>query len=274
MAEKSPKEMSFLDHLEELRWLLVRSTIAILVLASASFFISDFIFEKILFGPKDPNFITYRFFCAISKSFGLENIEICNAQMPFIIQNTSMGGQVSFLIWTCITAGFIIGFPFILWEVWKFISPALYAKEKKYAGAFVIVSSLLFFLGVLFGYFIIIPLSVYFFGSFNASPEIINEFNLESYISMIKTATIACGLLFELPIIVYFLTKMGLVSASFLRKYRKYALVIVLILAAIITPPDVISQIIVAIPIMILYEISILISAVVGEKESKELTSK
>lgn len=274
MAEKSQKEMSFLDHLEELRWLLVRSTIAILVLASLSFFISDFIFEKILFGPKDPNFITYRFFCSISQNFGLEDVEICDAKMPFIIQNTSMGGQVSFLIWTCITAGFIIGFPYILWEFWKFISPALYAKEKKYAGAFVIVSSLLFFLGVLFGYFIITPLSVYFFGSFNASPEIVNEFNLESYTSMIKTATIACGLLFELPIIIYFLTKMGLVSASFLRKYRKYALVIVLIVAAIITPPDVISQIIVTIPIMALYEISILISAVVGKKELSETTSK
>lgn len=274
MAEKSPKEMSFLDHLEELRWLLVRSTIAVLVLASASFFISDFIFEKILFGPKDPNFITYRFFCSVSQNFGLENVEICDAKMPFIIQNTSMGGQVSFLIWTCITAGFIIGFPFILWEVWKFISPALYAKEKKYAGAFIIVSSLLFFLGVLFGYFIITPLSVYFFGSFNASPEIINEFNLESYTSMIKTSVIACGLLFELPIIIYFLTKMGLVSAGFLRKYRKYALVIVLIVAAIITPPDVISQIIVTIPIMVLYEISILISAVVGKKEAIETTSK
>ena len=266
--------MSFLDHLEELRWLLVRSTIAVLVLASLSFFISDFIFEKILFGPKDPNFITYRFFCSVSQYFELEDLEICEAKMPFIIQNTSMGGQVSFLIWTCITAGFIIGFPYILWEFWKFISPALYAKEKKYAGAFVIVSSLLFFLGVLFGYFIITPLSVYFFGSFNASPEIVNEFNLESYTSMIKTSTIACGLLFELPIIIYFLTKMGLVSAGFLRKYRKYALVIVLIVAAIITPPDVISQIIVTIPIMALYEISILISAVVGKKEAIESTSK
>lgn len=274
MAEKAPKEMSFLDHLEELRWLLVRSTIAILVLASLSFFISDFIFEKILFGPKDPNFITYRFFCSISQNFGLEDVEICDAKMPFIIQNTSMGGQVSFLIWTCITAGFIIGFPYILWEFWKFISPALYTKEKKYAGAFVIISSLLFFLGVLFGYFIITPLSVYFFGSFNASPEIVNEFNLESYTSMIKTSTIACGLLFELPIIIYFLTKMGLVSASFLRKYRKYALVIVLILAAIITPPDIISQVIVAIPIMILYEISILISAVVGKKELSKTIAK
>lgn len=267
MASSSPKEMSFLDHLEELRWLLIRSTIAILVLATAAFFVSDFIFREILFGPKDPNFITYQFFCEVTQFFGFEDSDICNVEMPFIIQNTNMGGQVSFLIWTCITVGFIVGFPFILWEIWKFISPALYEKEKKYAKAFIVVSSLLFFIGVLFGYYIITPLSVYFFGSFSASAEIVNEFNLESYTSMIKTSTIACGLLFELPIFIFFLTKLGLVTPSFLRKYRKYALIIVLILSAIITPPDVISQVIVAIPIMILYEISILISAVVVRKE-------
>jgi len=274
MATSNPKEMSFLDHLEELRWLLVRSTIAILILGTAAFFVSDFIFEKILFGPKDPNFITYRFFCEVTQFFGFENADICNVKMPFIIQNTNMGGQVSFLIWTCITVGFIAGFPFVLWEIWKFISPALYEKEKKYAKAFIIVSSLLFFVGVLFGYYIITPLSVYFFGSFSASAEIVNEFNLESYTSMIKTSSIACGLLFELPILIYFLTKLGLVTPSFLRKYRKYALIIVLILSAIITPPDVISQVIVAIPIMVLYEISILISALVVKKELKQSTLK
>ena len=199
---------------------------------------------------------------------------MCIDTLPFTIQSRQMTGQFTMHMTSSLVVGFLVAFPYVFWEFWKFISPALYAKEKKYAGAFVIVSSLLFFLGVLFGYFIITPLSVYFFGSFNASPEIVNEFNLESYTSMIKTSTIACGLLFELPIIIYFLTKMGLVSASFLRKYRKYALVIVLIVAAIITPPDVISQIIVTIPIMALYEISILISAVVGKKELSETTSK
>lgn len=274
MATSSPKEMSFLDHLEELRWLLIRSTSAILILAGASFFVSDFIFEQILFGPKDPNFITYQFFCKVTQFFGVENADICNVKMPFIIQNTNMGGQVSFLIWTCITVGFIVGFPFVLWEIWKFISPALYEKEKKYAKAFIIISSLLFFLGVLFGYYIITPLSVYFFGSFSASAEIVNEFNLESYTGMIKTSSIACGLLFELPIFIYFLTKLGLVTPAFLRKYRKYALIIVLILSAIITPPDVISQVIVAIPIMVLYEVSILISLLVVKKELKQSTLK
>lgn len=270
MAKKNIAEMSFLDHLEELRWLLIRSTIAILVFAGASYFFIDFIYNDILFGPKNPQFITYQFFCDISNYFGFQDSDICDAKMPFIIQNTNMGGQVSFMIWTCITVGFIVGFPFILWEIWKFISPALYEKEKKYAVLFIVVSSLLFFLGVLFGYFIITPLSVYFFGSFSASPEIVNEFNLESYTGMIKTSVLASGLIFELPILIYFLTKLGLVTPDSLRKYRKYTLIIVLILSAIITPPDVISQIIVAIPIMLLYEISILISGVVVKKELKK----
>lgn len=270
MAKKNIAEMSFLDHLEELRWLLIRSTIAILVFAGASYFFIDFIYNDILFGPKNPQFITYQFFCDISTYFGFQDSDICDAKMPFIIQNTNMGGQVSFMIWTCITVGFIVGFPFILWEIWKFISPALYEKEKKYAVLFIVVSSLLFFLGVLFGYFIITPLSVYFFGSFSASPEIVNEFNLESYTGMIKTSVLASGLIFELPILIYFLTKLGLVTPESLKKYRKYTLIIVLILAAIITPPDVISQIIVTIPIMLLYEISILISGVIVKKELKK----
>jgi sec-independent protein translocase protein TatC len=270
MAKKNIAEMSFLDHLEELRWLLIRSTIAILVFAGASYFFIDFIYNDILFGPKNPQFITYQFFCDISNYFGFQDSGICDAKMPFIIQNTNMGGQVSFMIWTCITVGFIVGFPFILWEIWKFISPALYEKEKKYAVLFIVVSSLLFFVGVLFGYFLITPLSVYFFGSFSASPEIVNEFNLESYTGMIKTSVLASGLIFELPILIYFLTKLGLVTPDSLRKYRKYTLIIVLILSAIITPPDVISQIIVAIPIMLLYEISILISGVVVKKELKK----
>lgn len=266
MAKKI-KEMSFLDHLEELRWLLVRSSIAIVIVATGAFFFSDFIFETIIFGPKDPNFITYQFFCNLSKAVGLESI--CVTELPFVIQNTDVEGQVSLLIWTCITVGFILGFPYILWEFWKFISPALYENERKNAKLFIFVSSFLFFLGVLFGYFIIVPLSINFFATFSVSTEIKNEFNVDSYIGLIKTSVIACGLFFELPIIIYFLTKLGLVTPNFLRMYRKYAIVIVLILSAIVTPPDVVSQIVVAIPLLLLYEISILISAVVVKNQLK-----
>ncbi|HEX8563088.1 MAG TPA: twin-arginine translocase subunit TatC [Flavobacterium sp.] len=273
-VKKSPDEMSFLDHLEDLRWLLVRSTIAVLIAATGVFFISDFIFDTVLFGPTKAGFITYRFFCDLSHWLGVADA-ICVTDMDFVIQNTAMEGQITILIWTCVTAGFILGFPYILWELWRFISPALYENERRHAKLFIAVASLLFFLGVLFGYFVIVPMSVNFFATFTVSESIKNEFNLDSYISMLKTSVIACGLFFELPIIIYFLTKLGLVTAEFLRKYRKYAIVIVLIVAAIVTPPDVVSQIIVSIPMLLIYEASIHISAWVGRgKRAKELADE
>ena len=268
MVKKNMSEMSFLDHLEELRWLLIRSTIAIVICATIAFFFSDFIFDKILFGPKNPDFITYQFFCDLSQRFGLDK-SLCVTKIPMRIQSREMGGQFSAHMWTSITAGFILGFPFILWEFWKFIRPALYDNEKNYAALFIIVASLLFFIGVLFGYYMIAPLSVNFLANYNVSSQIFNDIDLDSYISLLRTSTVASGLLFELPIVIYFLTKLGLVTPTSLRKYRKYTLVIVLILSAIITPPDIISQIIVAIPIMILYEISILISEVVFKRQNK-----
>ncbi len=268
MAKKNIKEMSFLDHLEELRWLLVRSTIAVLVCAVVAFFFSDFIFNEILFGPKNADFVTYRFFCDLGKYFDMQET-MCINDINLPIQNREMGGQFSMHMWTSITVGFIFSFPFILWEIWKFISPALYENEKKYAAAFIIVSSFLFFIGVLFGYYLIAPLSVQFFAGYILSPEISNAIDINSYISLMKTSAIASGLLFELPIIIYFLTKIGLVNPTFLRKYRKYTLIIVLIIAAIITPPDVLSQIIVTIPIMLLYEVSILISVLVIKSQEK-----
>lgn len=268
MAKKNLSEMSFLDHLEELRWMLIRSTIAILICATVAFFFSDFIFDEILFGPKNVDFITYRFFCDLSQEFGLDK-SLCVTEIPMRIQSREMGGQFSAHMWTSITAGFILGFPFIIWEFWKFISPALYEKERKYAVLFIVTASVLFFTGVLFGYFMIAPLSVNFLANYNVSKEIFNDIDLASYISLLRSSTIASGLLFELPILIYFLTKLGLVTPTSLRAYRKYTLVIVLILSAIITPPDIISQIIVAIPIMVLYEISILISVVVHKNQEK-----
>ena len=269
MSKKSLGEMSFLDHLEELRWLLVRSSVAIIIMALATYFVSDYIFDVIIFGPTNPNFITYRFFCDASHYLGFAD-SICITELPFTIQNTSMEGQVNMFVWTCITAGFILAFPYVLWELWKFISPALYQKEKKNAKVFIFVASILFFLGVLFGYFVIVPMSINFVATFSVSSVVKNEFNLDSYIGMIKTSVIAAGLFFELPIVIYFLTKLGLVTPSFLRKYRKYAIVIVLIVAAIVTPPDVVSQITVAIPMLLIYEASIFISVFVMKKNKEK----
>ena len=269
MVKKNLNEMSFLDHLEELRWLLVRSTVAVLIFATVTFFVSDYIFDVIIFGPTDANFITYRFFCDLSRQLGFAE-SICVTEMPFIIQNTNMEGQINVLIWTCITAGFILGFPFILWEVWKFISPALYDTEKKHAKIFIFSSSLLFFLGVLFGYYVIVPMSVNFFATFTISTVVKNQFSIDSYIGLVKTSVIFFFLFFELPIIIYFLTKLELVTPTFLRKYWRYAVIIILIVAAIVTPPDVVSQIIVTIPMLIIYELSILISKIVVRNQKKE----
>lgn len=277
MAKKPKKpssEMSFLDHLEELRWVLVRSSAAVVIMACLTYFFSDYIFSTLIFGPTDPSFVTYRFFCEASHYLGFAD-SICITELPFIIQNTEMEGQVNIFVWTCITAGFILAFPYILWQFWKFISPALYERERKNAKVFITVASLLFFLGVLFGYFVIVPMSVNFLATFSVSSVVKNQFNIDSYISMVKTAVIASGLYFELPIILYFLTKLGLVTPTFLRTYRKYAIVIVLIIAAIVTPPDVVSQITVAIPMLIIYEASIWISALVvrNKKRDEQKTS-
>jgi sec-independent protein translocase protein TatC len=268
MEKKELKEMSFLDHLEELRWLLVRSTVAILIFATFTFFVSDYIFDVIIFGPKSPDFITYRFFCDLSHQLGFAD-SICVSEMPFIIQNTNVEGQVNILVWTCITAGFILAFPYILLQLWNFISPALYENERKHAKLFISIASFLFFFGVLFGYFVIVPMSINFFATFKVSAVVENQFNIDSYIGMIKTSVIACGLFFELPVIIYFLTKLGLVTPQFLRKYWKYAVVIILIVAAIVTPPDVVSQLIVAIPMLLIYEASIFISKIVYKNQQK-----
>lgn len=270
MAKKivEKNEMSFLDHVEELRWHLVRSAAAILLFAIVAFVMKDFIFDTVIFAPKDAEFITYRFFCEVSKMFGTDGL--CIDDIPFNFQSLAMAEQFSVHIWTSITVGFIIAFPFIIWEFWKFISPGLYEKERKGALYFIIISSILFFLGVLFGYYLVTPLSVNFLGNYSVSDMVERNITIGSYISLVRSSALASGLIFELPIVMFFLTKMGLVTPDFLKKYRKHALVVVLILAAIITPPDIISQVIVGIPIMILYEVSIYISKMVMEPERKK----
>jgi sec-independent protein translocase protein TatC len=260
MAKKTTGEMSFLDHLEELRWLLVRSTIAVVIGGGVAFTFSRFIFDEILFAPKRGDFFTYRVFCKLAHKYDLDK-SFCMKELPFELQSRTMDGQFSTDIWTAITAGFVLAFPFILWEFWKFIRPALYDHERKYATAFIISASLLFFTGVLFGHYLITPLSLNFLANYRISDMVKNDIDINSYMSLVKTTAISCGLIFEMPIIMYFLAKTGLVTASFLRNYRRYAYIIILILAAIVTPPDVVSQLIVTIPLVILYEISILIAA-------------
>lgn len=263
-----PNEMSFLDHLEELRWHLIRSILAIVIVATVAFVMKDFIFG-IIFGPKDLDFPTYKFFCDIATFFGITS-DFCGDELPFTIQSRLMAGQFSAHIWTSIWSGFIIAFPYVLWELWRFISPGLHEKERKYSRGFILAASSLFFLGVLFGYYVVAPLSINFLGTYQVSDVVNNEIDLGSYIGTVRSSVIACGIMFELPIIIYFLTKIGLVTPEVLKKYRKIALVVVLIVSAVITPPDVTSQILVSVPVLILYQVSIYISKLVIKREAKK----
>jgi sec-independent protein translocase protein TatC len=270
-TKKNAGEMSFLDHLEELRWHLIRCTLAVVIIGTGAFIFIDFLFEVVILGPSYPEFVSYDILCRISNLVGMEKGCIGEGDLDFIIQSRKVGAQFNTAIWTSITAGVVVGFPYILYEFWKFISPGLYDNERKSSKGFIIIASLLFFMGAFFGYYVIAPLSINFLSGFKVAETIHNEFDIDSYVGLMRASVLAAGIIFELPIIMYFLTKIGLVTPEFLKKNRKYALVIVLILSAIITPPDISTQVIVAVPILILYEVSIVISRIVIKREKKRL---
>ena len=269
MAKKNVNEMSFLDHLEDLRWHLIRATSAIVIVGTLAFIFSRSIFKLIIFAPTEMDFPTYNLLCKAAQFINVDTT-FCAEELPMMIQNRTMAGQFSADIWTSILAGFIIAFPYVIYQFWKFISPGMHPTERKHSKGFIIISSLLFFIGVLFGYYIVTPLSINFLANYSISEIVDNQIDIGSYIALVRSAALASGLVFELPIIIYFLTKIGLVTPEFLKKYRKYALVIVLILSAIITPPDIASQIIVAIPIILLYQASIFISKMVIKNQKKK----
>lgn len=270
MAKKSIDEMSFLDHLEDLRWHLIRSTVAILIAGIVAFCMPGFLFDVIIFGPTDMSFPTYEWLCNMSKLIGVTDTTFCADRFPFDLQNRAVSGQFSTHIWTSIYAGFIIAFPYVLYQLWKFISPGLKTNERKNSRGFIVIASALFFTGVLFGYYVITPLSFNFLANYSISDMIVNDFDINSVISIVRSSSLAAGIVFELPIIIYFLTKIGLVTPKVLKKYRKFALVIVLIISAVITPPDIASQVIVAVPILILYQVSIFISRIVVRNQNKK----
>tara|TARA_B100000674_G_scaffold87404_1_gene60525 strand:+ start:2091 stop:2891 length:801 start_codon:yes stop_codon:yes gene_type:complete len=265
---KNKEEMSFLDHLEILRWHLIRSGIAILLFSILAFIFKEIIFDVVLLAPKDPNFLTYRFLCNISQALGLGDA-LCIKESPFSLMNINMAGQFSAHLLTSFYAGFILAFPYVFWEIWRFVLPALKEKEAKVSRGIVFFSSLLFLTGVIFGYFVIAPLSINFLGSYQVSQTVANQISLTSFISTVTTISLANGIIFELPILVYFLTKIGLLTPQFMRTYRRHAMVITLILSAIITPPDITSQILVSFPLIILYEISIQISKAIVKKNNQ-----
>ena len=262
---KKNDDMTFLEHLEEFRWHLVRSILAIVGLGVIAFVFNEIIFDTILIAPKNPEFFTNRALCRLGEIVNVDRL--CINAHPFQLININMAGQFSSHIMVSIFAGIILAFPYIFYEFWRFIEPALYDSEKKHSRGAVFFSSLLFLLGVLFGYYLITPLSVHFLGSYNVSAQVVNQINLKSYISTVSSVSFAAGVIFELPVLVYFLSKVGIVTPEFLRKYRRHSIIVILALAAIITPPDVFSQILVCLPLILLYEVGIVIAKRIQRKE-------
>jgi sec-independent protein translocase protein TatC len=262
-------EMSFLEHLEELRWHIIRSAFAILIFAIVAFILKDLIFNKIILNPRTPEFWTNRMFARLGDAIGSEALKI--NQKPLELISIKIAGQFMTHIWTSIIAGFIIASPVVFYEFWRFIKPALYDDEKKYATGAVVFTTILFLLGVVFGYFLIVPLSIHFLGTYNVSGDVTNQINLNSYIGSVTSIIIASGVVFLLPIFSYFLSKVGLVTPEFMKTYRKHSYVVMLLLSAVITPPDLFSQIMVCIPLVILYEIGIMISRRVTKNREREL---
>ncbi len=267
--QQPESEMSFWEHLESLRWHFIRSAIAILAFAVLALIYNEFIFDKIILAPKESDFLTNKLLCWFG---GKVNIDyFCINKLDLKIINTDMSGQLTTSIWVSLIAGLILAVPYVLLEFWRFIKPALTEKEKKYSRGFVLITSSLFLIGVVFCYFLIIPLTVNFLGTYKVSNSVENYITLSSYISTVTNLTFATGLVFEFPILVYFLTKIGILTPQFLSKQRRYIIVIILIIGAIITPPDVFSQVMVSIPLYGLYELSIYISRIVYRKRKKIL---
>lgn len=271
VAEKEgeEQEMSFLDHLEELRWHLIRSLAAVVVLALVAFFSKKLLFHDIILAPSRPDFWTYQQLCKMS--VWLEQPFLCVDKLNFIIQSRTLMGQFSTHIAVSLIAGLVLAFPYVFWEIWRFIKPGLYPKERKAAQGAVFYVSLLFFLGVSFGYWILSPLSINFLANYQIDETIQNEVDLLSYINTLMMMVLACGLMFQLPMVIWVLAKAGLVTAQFLKAFRRHSVIVILVVSAILTPsPDMFSQILVALPIYLLYEMSILLAARVERQNEVE----
>jgi len=254
IQERQEKEMSFLDHLEELRWHIIRSLVSVVFFAIIVFIFKEFVFDIIIFAPKRESFITYQIFRSIADF-------ICFQPPDFQIIPREFGEKFFTHLKISFWLGIVISFPYIFWELWRFIKPGLYKNEQKAARGMVFICSSLFLMGVFFGYFVISPFAIKFLAGYNISSiDVISSSSLSSYVNYMTMFTVPAGIIFELPVVVYFLSRIGLLTPDFMRKYRRHAIVIILLFAAIITPPEVVTQILIGIPVLILYEISIFVS--------------
>uniref|UniRef100_UPI004047FAE8 twin-arginine translocase subunit TatC n=1 Tax=Algoriphagus sp. TaxID=1872435 RepID=UPI004047FAE8 len=264
--QEEEEGMSFLDHLEALRWHILRAVSAVLVFSVAAFIAKDFVFGILILGPSKVDFLTYRLLCEVGNYLGVT--ALCIDDLPFTIQSRQMTGQFSMHMTSSFVVGIIVAFPYLFWEVWRFISPGLYSKEKNAARGAVFFVSFLFLSGASFGYYILSPLSINFLANYQLDPSITNEFDITSYVSTLSMLVLASAIMFQLPVVVYFLSMSGLVTSRMLKAYRKHSIVVILVLSAVITPPDVISQLLIAMPIVVLYEVGIEIAKRLEKKRA------
>ncbi len=262
-VDENEKNMSFFDHISELRGHIMRSLLAVCVGGILSFIYLDFIMNSVIFGPRSKDFITFRILCRLNK-------DACFEGFNFTIINTDVTGQFIMGLVVAFVVGIILAFPYIIYEFWRFFKPALKPREQKKTSGIILVSSGLFLFGVLFGYFLLAPCSLFFMASYTISNQIANTWTIQSYISFMSMLTVATGLIFELPLVMYFLAKLGLINSAFLKKYRRYAILIIILVAAVVTPPDAGSQILVSIPLLILYEVGVIITKRVEKKAKME----
>ena len=267
-ASETP-EMSFIDHLEELRWHIIRSVSSIIIFSLLAYIYIEDIFNYVILGPKRVDFWTYRMLCKLSDALNLPNL--CVKKLDFILINREPAGQFMMSITLSLIIGVVCAFPYAFWELWRFVKPGLHIRERKAASGATFYVSFLFILGVLFGYYIVTPLVINFLSNYKLDPSIANQFDISSYISTVATLTLACGIMFQLPIVMFALSKAGIVTPKFLKTYRKHSVIVILIVAAVITPsPDIMSQLLVAFPLFLLYEVSIWVSASVWRKRKLE----
>ena len=262
-STENDEEMSFLDHLEELRWHIIRSLAVIMVIAIVVFAkIEDFI-QFFILRPFKPDFPVHKFMCQL-------DADMCFTKMDVIMIAISPYEQFITAFGIAFFAGFVLAFPYIAWEVWRFIRPGLHPTEQKKLRGNVFIISALFFIGVLFSYYIVTPFSVIFLSQFKIAAEVQNQWKIGDVIDLVTQIVLGGAVIFEMPIVVYYLAKLGLLTPTFMREYHRHAIVILLVLAAIITPPDVLSMILIFIPLLLLYEVSIWVSVVVTKNMAKE----
>jgi len=268
--KKDEAEMSLIEHLDVLRGHVIRSVLAIVIVAIAVGVFVTFFFDNIILAPTDSSFITHQLMCELAQKINPESVCFESENIEFF--NRDVTGQFTLHMRTAFTLGLIIAFPFLVFQIWKFVKPGLHVEEQKISSGVVVFCSLFFFMGVLVSYYFIVPVTFRFLIEYNISDKIVNETDIRSYISLLVDITLACGIMFQLPVFVYILSKLGIMTPAVMIKFRKHAILVIFILSAVLTPADVASMVLLALPLILLYELSIQVSGrVISKNQEKEV---